>query len=900
MAVSNAMNNHEAGAPPASCNESAIVRQMTELVDSMTLDETPSPSTARDIAECLQLFSQSSQWTCGSIDADGQSNITGFLTADALEYVETSFTNDRFQVRRMLGHGGFGVVLLAFDKRLGRDVALKLPRPEILASHSIRERFLREAQAAAALDHPNIVPVYDTGELGPSWFITSRYIEGPTLAEWLHQQSSPVAPKWAAELVSLLADAVQHAHSRGVLHCDLKPANVLLEPIETQPDRKFPFVPRLSDFGLARYINECDPSRSGNSLVGTPRYMAPEQAACRYKDIDIQTDVYGLGVILFELLTGEPPFAGHDDKETLRQIVADAVPIALLTQHRTPQDLRATCLKSLAKDSSQRYATAAAFAADLRSFLHGEPVQARPVGRAERAALWCRRRPLQAALSAALCLITVLGIAGIMSQWIRAEQNLVLARKESLRAEANLHQVELSFIDLAWVFEEAELWSGRNSVFPALMADKLQRYVDDILPQYVASEKVPQPILAALYAMNARSFSRSNQTQAAEEYYRKSIDLWRKVLQHKPESAEFSRALAITLFGYANHLLSSGAVKNDDPNTNVVQSIFANLKLPPEDEFRAMRAYVDMLTNLGHTRIGQQRIPEALAAFEQAQQAYHELGQRSQDAEFRASEALTLSAIAVNQRRFLKDLPRAIKNANQARRIMEAAVEQEPERLKYRLLLAHALHIEGKFTFNMRKPDQAAALYERAIQLQEEWVRNHPLEYTEREQYGNVSLELAQKLNEWKRPGAALPYYQLAAKQWESLIPIDKLSQENRYHLPMVYFRIGEEQERSDNPPEAITAFRRSIELADIALQNPKAPRKAITALIQSNVLLANVLHRTGALAEAASCLRRAITILQQQLVYRPDNLNFKQQLADAQTKLAELESKYEKANSKL
>jgi WD40 repeat protein len=443
MATSDATGNHGAIAPPSSHGESAIVRQMAELADSMPLDESQSPSAIRDIVECLQLFSQSSQWTSGSTGVNACESTASELAAEPLESVEAAFTSSRFEIRRMLGHGGFGVVLLAFDKRLGREVALKVPRPEILALSSIRERFLREAQAAAALDHPNIVPVYDTGELGPIWFITSRYIDGPTLAEWIHRQGATISSQRAAKLVALLAEAVQHAHSRGVLHCDLKPANVLLEPVDTQPDGQFPFVPRLSDFGLARYVDECDPSSGGNSLVGTPRYMAPEQAACRHKDVGIQTDVYGLGAILFELMIGKPPFVGRDDGETLRQIIAAPVPVTALRQFRIARDLQAICLKCLEKEPSNRYENAAALATDLRRFLSAEPVTARPAGLTERFALWCKRRPLQAALCAVLCVVSFAGVAGISWQWNRAEYNLAATR-------SLLYAANIQLADVAW------------------------------------------------------------------------------------------------------------------------------------------------------------------------------------------------------------------------------------------------------------------------------------------------------------------------------------------------------------------------------------------------------------------------------------------------------------------
>ncbi|MBI3468955.1 MAG: serine/threonine protein kinase, partial [Planctomycetes bacterium] len=190
----------------------------------------------------------------------------------------------RFQIHRELGHGGCGIVYLAFDPVLQREVALKVPRPESLIDPHLRRRFLREAQAAAALDHPNILPVYEAQEIGAVCYITSAYCRGPTLAAWLKEHPLPVPPRIAALIVVALADALHHSHRRGILHRDLKPSNVLLEPnradagVGATPGDELAFIPKLTDFGLAKLLGtKADETRSG-TVLGTPMYMAPEQA----------------------------------------------------------------------------------------------------------------------------------------------------------------------------------------------------------------------------------------------------------------------------------------------------------------------------------------------------------------------------------------------------------------------------------------------------------------------------------------------------------------------------------------------------------------------------------------------------------------------------------------------
>jgi len=368
----------------------------------------------------------------------------------------------RFEVRRELGRGGFGVVYQAFDPKLGRDIALKLPREDLVLTPALRERFQTEARAAAGLDHPNIVSVYEAGELGTTCYIASAYCPGLSLDGWLHQRKEPVPAALAATILAALADAVHHAHTRGVLHRDLKPANILLTGTSGIDDQSLsvddrtarlstlnydphsaslPLVPKITDFGLAKLdpdfaptpVNGAGPivrpTRTG-AIVGTPTYMAPEQAAGDRKALGPAVDIYALGVVLYEVLVGRPPFVAETVLDTL-QLVRSAEPVPpTKLRAKLPRDLETICLKCLRKDPKERYSTAAALADDLRRFVAHEPILARPISKGERAWRLCRKNPWITGLAASLVLVVCAGLLGVLLQWQRARDEADQARFE--------------------------------------------------------------------------------------------------------------------------------------------------------------------------------------------------------------------------------------------------------------------------------------------------------------------------------------------------------------------------------------------------------------------------------------------------------------------------------------
>ena len=285
-------------------------RQGQEILDLLNRAFTPLPSSTES-------------------SASGTSTYRGESAADvADEGAPLPRQVGRFHVWLRIGCGGIGIVYQAYDPTVGRIVALKIPRPESLVSSDLRRRFLREAEAAGRLCHRGIVTVYEVGELGAICYLATEYCDGPTLAAWLAARTEPVPARQAAELVAALAEAVQHAHSRGVLHRDIKPTNVLLDlqPVESSAQRPTTatsgtVVPKLADFGMAKLLEYDGPETRPGAIIGTPEYMSPEQAQGRSADLAATTDIYALGVLLYQILTGNPPFQGTTAAATLHRVV---------------------------------------------------------------------------------------------------------------------------------------------------------------------------------------------------------------------------------------------------------------------------------------------------------------------------------------------------------------------------------------------------------------------------------------------------------------------------------------------------------------------------------------------------------------------------------------------------
>ena len=338
----------------------------------------------------------------------------------------------RFELKMAVGRGAFGTVYRALDKELDRAVAVKLPRSGQFAGQEDEDRFIREARSVAQLNHPGIVPVFEVGRSDEFPYVVSEFVDGITLADELTARRYGF--REAAELVVQVAEALAHAHEQGVVHRDLKPSNIMLT---------FDGKARLMDFGLAkREAGEVSMTLEGQ-VLGTPAYMPPEQAAGEARHVDGRSDIYSLGVILYELICGELPFRGAS-RMLMNQVMHDEPRAPRSLNDRIPRDLETICLKAMAKEPHRRYPTAGELADDLKRYLAGQPIHARPVGRIERVWRWGRRRPALAGLSVAVVLALLVGTAVSTFFAIAADRNARFAMLSESVAREMAHEAERS------------------------------------------------------------------------------------------------------------------------------------------------------------------------------------------------------------------------------------------------------------------------------------------------------------------------------------------------------------------------------------------------------------------------------------------------------------------------
>lgn len=528
--------------------------------------------------------------------------------------VPANFIPPGYEILGELGRGGMGVVYRALQKSLNRQVALKVILGAGHAGGESLARFRAEATTAAQLQHPNIVQIFEVGEHDGHPFFSLELVEGGSLADRLNGEPQP--PREAAELVRTLAMAVEHAHGKGVVHRDMKPANVLLaaskisdsairkegsSSVETSRQ-----TPKITDFGLAKQQSRDSGLTASGAILGTPSYMAPEQAAGHGADAGPATDVYALGAILYEMLTGRPPFRAATVMDTVLQVMGDEpVPPSRL-QPKLPRDLETICLKCLSKKPEQRYETAAALADDLGRFLSGDSILARPTSSLRKLGKWARRYPALAAVVFILAVPLPLLLATMVFLWVQTrqakeqletEKTAVVEAHAATDRERRLAQEYLQNALIAMDRILERVGDERLALVPAIqderaaiMAEALA-FFESLLRIDSSDPKVREET-AQTFARVARVSLMSGRTEQSAKAAQSSVDLYAELVKQFPDRHEFRNQLASAymFLGHSRILNSDfdGGLKAYSAGAEIAEALAK--EYPNEPAYRATAA----------------------------------------------------------------------------------------------------------------------------------------------------------------------------------------------------------------------------------------------------------------------------------------------------------------------
>ncbi len=492
-----------------------------------------------------------------------------------------------------LGRGGMGVVYKVRQTSLNRLLALKMIRAGSLAHPEELARFRAEAEAVARFQHANLVQIYEVGQEQGRAYCTLEYVGGGSLAQKLSGKPLPV--REAAALAETLARAVHYAHGHGILHRDLKPSNVLLT---TEG------VPKITDFGLAKRLDLDQGLTETGRGMGTPSYMAPEQAQGK-KNVGVAADIYSLGAILYEMLSGRPPFVGVTPYEIIEQVKNhDPLPFLRL-RIRVPRDLETICRKCLQKDPARRYASAEELADDLYRYQAGEPIRARPVGRIARLGRWCRRKPVVAGLIAALVLVFAGGVTAATREWIRAEKGWAKAEAEFL----DHHQSVESFYQLAT--EDDRLFEPASQPLAKKWREAALTYFRRFLEQRGADPRLQAEIAQAHLRIAQMTDALGSKADALAEYEQAALQ-FEKLCADNPTEAKYQFELALT---YQNRGILQGETKDRQKalaSLDQARQLFQGLAQNSRDDTEARHSLSETLLNTARVQLWCRRLPEAL------------------------------------------------------------------------------------------------------------------------------------------------------------------------------------------------------------------------------------------------------------------------------------------------
>ncbi len=828
-----------------------------------------------------QTIRKQSGWkTAGGVKLSLSSKAGSFVTPGEVEPLpEFAEEVPGYELLGELGRGAMGVVYKARQVGLKRIVALKMILSGGRASQAELHRFRTEAEAVARLQHPYIVQVFEIGEHQGLPFFSLEFVEGGCLADKIAENPMPL--REAAELVRKLAEGMACAHENGIIHRDLKPANVLLT---REGD------PKITDFGLAKKLEEDSGATRVGAIMGTPSYMAPEQAEGRNDLIGPHSDIYALGAILYDLITGRPPFRGATLLETLTQ-VRTAEPVSPARLHpKMPHDLETITLKCLQKEPKKRYHTARDLVEDLRRFLAGEPILARPVSPLERSWKWCKRNPAAAALIAvsALSLLAIAagGVAYARSETLRAEEAERLrqeADSQRDRAQEHFRQARAAVDEmLSRVGQEQLGYEPRMEQVRRDLLEKAAAFYDRFMQLESADPSVRQEAArAARKVGDARALL--GQQAEAEQAYRRSLELLDAVLQEAPQDVAARQDLAAATNNLANQLRVARRFDEADALSARAIELYRQLAdEAPEDRVRQREL---ALAYYNRSLLEQERgkIAEAAVNLLSARQLQQKLLTLDPN-ELQTREELARTYNAQGALQMSSRVGEAEQNLLEALSLYQGMAKQYPKNARVREGLLDTTSKLGELLRTSR-PSDAGPLLRRAVELGRQLVADYPTvpDYQRQLASARTSLGVWQ-LADGRRAAAKLSFDQ-ALQDRQRLTQNFPLRPDFQRELASAEGVVALQLLTAGLSADAAPLCRRSVEtLRKLIKDHPGQPadeRELALALVRLATVEPN---------NADKLLREALTI-QERLVQRePRSREYRAELAATVSALGAME----------
>lgn len=742
-----------------------------------------------------------------------------------------------------IARGGMGVIYQAHQGKLDRLVAVKMILSGPWASPTAIKRFASEARAAARLEHPGIIPIYDVGEVDGQPFFAMALVKGANLMQRVAQGVLP--PRAAAGVVLEVADAVEYAHRHGIIHRDLKPSNILFNEREK---------PVVADFGLAKQLDGQDAITATGEVLGTPSYMAPEQAS-GHSEISPAVDVYALGAILYFAVTGRPPFQSAVPLDTLRMVLdRDPVAPSRLTAGVDP-DLETICLKCLEKEPQHRYGTAGELAADLRRYLAGKPIQARPLSPAGRLWRWCQRQPALAALSAALVLVTLTTLAGMAWEWRRTDR-LRRVAEQRLRETQAVVDTYFTKVSESVLLNKAGMHPLRKQLYE-LAREYYERFV-----QEQGNDPALRLELANAQERLATIASAITTPDEARALRQNARDIYRSVLERDPSNRQARHGLA--------HVCNKlGTMIADAERANQALAYFREaltqldqLQLGAPTTLADKHFRASIMGNMGLVKISLFDLEGALKDIQDALSAHEALLKEPLDADLAgrvrrsvANDYLNLGALFHRLKRPEEGRAAVAKAVALSRQLVAANAEDAD----VRLALANALYNGGISAAAAGAGAAARTDFQESCALAEALVRDHPLvgeyHFTVAKNYRELA-HLA--LKEGKPQQAfALLERSLAAHDGTVKLPLNE--RDTEVHLARRYIEVGAMGERLGKKAQAAGYYEKALKLvAPAVAEHPEVPLYQLAAA-EAHAYRADRLFEQGPPAAAAEDLNRAL-----------------------------------------